>query len=153
MRKRFASVWDAIEDDPAQRENMKVRSALMTALKKHIDAEGMTQSQAAKRFGVTQPRISDLMRGKINLFAIDSLVNMIGTAGLNVKMQIERPHSALSSQGTDTLLRLTRCYAVASIASPVGPVRNALNEKLASFWTDPFVILDRVRNAFNLLNP
>jgi predicted XRE-type DNA-binding protein len=88
MRKRFENVWDAIEDDPAERENLKVRSALMTALKGHIEAQGLTQAQAAKKFGVTQPRISDLMRGKIDLFAIDSLVNMIGAAGLHVKMQI-----------------------------------------------------------------
>ena len=67
---------------------MKVRSALMTVLTDFILAEGMTQAQAAKRFGVTQPRISDLMRGKIDLFAIDTLVNMIGAAGLHVKMQI-----------------------------------------------------------------
>jgi predicted XRE-type DNA-binding protein len=88
MRERFESVWDAIEDDPAQRENMKVRSALMTVLTDFILAEGMTQTQAAKRFGVTQPRISDLMRGKIDLFAIDTLVNMLGAAGLHMEMQI-----------------------------------------------------------------
>jgi predicted XRE-type DNA-binding protein len=88
MNERFASVWDAIEDDPAQRENMKVRSAMMTVLTDFIVAEGMTQAQAAKKFGVSQPRISDLMRGKINLFAIDTLVNMIGAAGLHMKMQI-----------------------------------------------------------------
>jgi predicted XRE-type DNA-binding protein len=88
MNKRFASVWDAIEDGPAQRENMKVRSALMTVLTDFIVAEGMTQAQAAEKFGVSQPRISDLMRGKINLFAIDTLVNMIGAAGLHMEMQI-----------------------------------------------------------------
>ena len=88
MRQRFDNIWDAIEDDPAQRENLKVRSALMTALKGHIEENGLTQKQAAKVFGVTQPRISDLMRGKIDLFAIDSLVNMIGAAGLHVKVQI-----------------------------------------------------------------
>jgi predicted XRE-type DNA-binding protein len=48
----------------------------------------MTQAQAAKKFGVTQPRISDLMRGKIDLFAIDTLVNMLGAAGLHMDMQI-----------------------------------------------------------------
>jgi len=90
MRERFESIWDAIEDDPAQRENMKVRSALMTALVGHIESEGMTQSQAAKRFGVAQPRISNLMRGEINLFAIDTLVNMVGTAELHVEVQIRK---------------------------------------------------------------
>jgi len=88
MRKSFDSIWDAIEDDPAQRENMKVRSALMTALMGHVKSEGLTQKQVAKMFGVTQPRISDLMRGKIDLFAIDTLVNMLGAAGLHVEMQI-----------------------------------------------------------------
>jgi len=87
-QEQFDSVWDAIEDDPAQRENLKMRSALMIALKEHIVAEGMTQSQAAKRFGVTQPRISDLMRGKIDLFAIDTLVNMLAKAGLRIEIQI-----------------------------------------------------------------
>ena len=88
MRKSFDSIWDAIEDDPAQRENMKVRSALMTVLTDFILSEGMTQVQAAKKFGVTQPRISALMRGKVDLFAIDTLVNMLGAAGLHVEMQI-----------------------------------------------------------------
>ena len=86
--KKFASVWDAIEDTPAAAENMKLRSALMMTLKDHIVRAGLSQTQAAKRFGVTQPRISDLMRGKIDLFAIDTLVNMATAAGLQVEMRI-----------------------------------------------------------------
>ena len=85
---RFTNVWDAIEDTPALAENMKLRSSLMLALKDHIAREGLTQSQAAKIFGVTQPRISDLMRGRIDLFAIDTLVNMLATAGLRVELHI-----------------------------------------------------------------
>jgi predicted XRE-type DNA-binding protein len=87
-KKRFANVWDAIEDAPAQAENMKLRSALMMALKDHIARTGLSQSEAAKPLGVTQPRISDLMRGKIELFGLDTLVNMIGAAGLHVEMRI-----------------------------------------------------------------
>jgi predicted XRE-type DNA-binding protein len=87
-KKRFANVWDAIEDTPAQAENMKLRSALITALKDHIARTGLSQSEAAKLLGVTQPRISDLMRVKIDLFGLDTLVNMIGTAGLHVEMRI-----------------------------------------------------------------
>ena len=87
-KKRFASVWDAIENTPAQAENMKLRSALMMALKDHIARTGLSQSEAAKLLGVTQPRISDLMRGKIELFGLDTLVNMIGAAGLHVEMRI-----------------------------------------------------------------
>lgn len=85
---RFASVWDAIEDTPAQAENMKLRSTLMMALKDHIAREGLSQSQAAKVFGVTQPRVSDLMRGKIDLFSLDTLVNMLAAAGLHIEMRV-----------------------------------------------------------------
>jgi predicted XRE-type DNA-binding protein len=87
-KKRFANVWDAIEETPAQAENMKLRSALMRALKDHIARTELSQSQAAKLLGVTQPRISDLMRGKIELFGLDTLVNMVGAAGLHVEMRI-----------------------------------------------------------------
>ncbi len=85
---RFASVWDAIESTPALAANMRLRSSLMIALKDHITREGLSQSQAAKVFGVTQPRVSDLMRGKIELFGLDSLVNMLAAAGLRVEMHV-----------------------------------------------------------------
>lgn len=87
-KKRFANVWDAIEDTPAQAENMKLRSTLMMALKDHIVRSALSQSEAAKLLGVTQPRISDLMRGKIELFGLDTLVNMAGAAGLHVEMRV-----------------------------------------------------------------
>ncbi len=61
---------------------MKRRVALMMTLKNHIISAGLSQVEAAKLLSVTQPRLSDLMRGKINLFAIDTLVNMTATAGL-----------------------------------------------------------------------
>ncbi len=86
--KQFASVWDAIEDTPEEAENMKLRSSLMRALKEHIARTGMSQAQAAKLFSVTQPRISDLIRGKINLFGLDALVNMAAAAGLHVEMRV-----------------------------------------------------------------
>lgn len=85
---RFACIWDAIEDTPEEAENMKLRSALMMALKNHLVRSEMSQAQAAKLFGVTQPRISDLMRGKINLFGLDALVNMAATAGLHIEMRV-----------------------------------------------------------------
>jgi predicted XRE-type DNA-binding protein len=85
---RFASVWDAIEDTPEEAENMRLRSVLMTALKSHLARTEMSQAQAARLFGVTQPRVSDLMRGKINLFGLDALVNMATAAGLRVEMQV-----------------------------------------------------------------
>jgi predicted XRE-type DNA-binding protein len=87
-RRRFASVWDAIEDSPIEAENMKLRSTLMLAVRDYIEREGLSQGEAAKLFGVTQPRVSDLVRGKIDRFGIDMLVNMASAAGLRVDMKI-----------------------------------------------------------------
>ena len=87
-KQRFDSVWDAIEDTPEDAENMKLRSQLLSALKQRIERSGMSQAQTAKQLGVTQPRISDLMRGKIQLFALDALVNLATAAGLHVEIVV-----------------------------------------------------------------
>lgn len=86
---RFATVWDAIEDTPQEAENLRLRSSLMISLTEQITAQGWTQQQAADRLGVTQPRISDLVRGKIELFSLDALVNMVIAAGLRIDMNVE----------------------------------------------------------------
>ena len=83
----FASVWDAIEDSPAAAANLELRSALMIALKEQIERRGWTQGEAARRFGVRQPRVSDLMRGKIDLFGLDTLVMAVAPS-LHVEMRI-----------------------------------------------------------------
>lgn len=85
---RFESVWDAIESTPQEAGSMKIRSVLMMALKEHIVREQFTQARAAEILGVTQPRISDLVRGKINLFSLDMLVDMAAAAGLRVEMRV-----------------------------------------------------------------
>ncbi|NTE85851.1 helix-turn-helix domain-containing protein [Agrobacterium rubi] len=84
----FESIWDAIEDTTGEAENMKLRSTLMMALERQIKEKGWTQAEAALKLGVTQPRVSDLLRGKINLFGLDTLVNMVAAAGLHVEMQV-----------------------------------------------------------------
>lgn len=94
---RFASVWDALEDTPEEAENMKLRSVLMTALKNHLARTGMSQAEAAKLLGVTQPRVSDLLRGKINLFGLDALVNMATAAGLHIELRVFEAARAAAS--------------------------------------------------------
>jgi predicted XRE-type DNA-binding protein len=84
----FSSIWDALEDTPEAAENMRCRSKLIFALKEHIKTAGLSQAQAASALGVTQPRISDLVRGKINLFGLDALVNMAVAAGLRVEIKV-----------------------------------------------------------------
>jgi predicted XRE-type DNA-binding protein len=91
MKERiFENVWDAIEDDPVVAENLKLRSSLMIELQRHIKREEWTQAEAAMVFGVTQPRVSNLMRGKINSFGLDLLVKMAAKAGLRVSMKVKK---------------------------------------------------------------
>jgi len=72
----------------AEARNLQMRSQLMTALRKFVEKEGLTQAEAARRLKVTQPRVSDLMRGKISRFSLDTLVTMSGDAGLEVDLRI-----------------------------------------------------------------
>jgi predicted XRE-type DNA-binding protein len=65
-----------------------MRAQLMTALRKFVEKEGLTQAEAAKRLKVTQPRVSDLTRGKISRFSLDTLVTMSCDAGLEVDLRI-----------------------------------------------------------------
>jgi len=90
QHQRFASVWDALEDTPAAAANMKLRSNLMCALSEHLRQTGLNQRQAAELLGVTQPRVSDLMRGKIDMFGLDALVNMAAAAGVQVEVQLKQ---------------------------------------------------------------
>ncbi|WP_183131558.1 helix-turn-helix domain-containing protein, partial [Pseudomonas savastanoi] len=54
----FSSVWDALEDSPAEAENMRIRSSLMSAIRDFIEVRQLSQADAAQLFNVTQPRIS-----------------------------------------------------------------------------------------------
>jgi predicted XRE-type DNA-binding protein len=88
--RRFTSVWDAIEPTPAEAASMKVRSELMMAVQDAVGRWDTTQAQAAKRLHVTQPRLNDLLRGKINKFSLDALVDLAAHAGLSVRVKITR---------------------------------------------------------------
>ena len=71
-------------------ENLRVRSELMIQIRKLIEQRRLTQAGAAKVFGVTQPRVSDLVRGRIDLFSIDMLVKMLAQAGVQVRLVVKR---------------------------------------------------------------
>jgi predicted XRE-type DNA-binding protein len=90
------NVFEDLGFPPEEAENLKIRSILMGSIRTIIEREGLTQSRAAKLFGVTQPRISDVVRGKIELFSIDALVNMLASAGrhVDVKVQSEEDQAA-----------------------------------------------------------
>ena len=98
---KFASVWDAIEDTPQQAASMRARSALMMDLESIIKQRRMTRAEAANLFGVTQPRVSDLMRGKINLFSLDCLMDMATVAGLEPRITIKKPKASRKRRGEE----------------------------------------------------
>ena len=87
-RDKFASVWDALEDDPIRAENLKLRSCLMIGIAERIKDQGLTQVQAARVLHITQPRVSALLKGKINDFRLDSLVDMAHRLGMHVTINI-----------------------------------------------------------------
>ena len=84
------NVFRDIGFPPAEAEHLLIRSDLMTAIRSLIEERGLTQARAARLFGVTQPRVSDLVRGRIDLFSIDSLVEMLARAGVGVSVRLER---------------------------------------------------------------
>lgn len=73
---------------PAEAGNLRIRAKMLMALTGYIQERKITQARAARVMGVSQPRISDLVRGKIGLFTIDTLVNMVTAAGLKVDVDI-----------------------------------------------------------------
>ena len=82
MKKQtYASVWDALEDTPEAAASMHVRAELMIAVQRYVEASGETQAQAAKHLGITQPRLNDLLRGRIEQFSLDVLVSMLVRVG------------------------------------------------------------------------
>ncbi len=104
---KFTSIWDAIEDTPQAAASLKPRSTLLMELANVIQKRGMTQAEAAELFGVTQPRISDLTRGKINLFSLDMLMNMASTAGMSPVVKLSKPKALPVKRTTRTRVALS----------------------------------------------
>lgn len=87
-RQVFDNVWDALEETPSDAANMTMRSNLLIAIEREVRGWKVTQSEAANRLGITQPRLNDLLKGKIGKFSLDALVELAGHAGLTVRLDI-----------------------------------------------------------------
>lgn len=85
----FASVWDALADTPEQAANLHARSDLMREIAAIVKENNWTQAEAATRCGVTQPRINDLLRGRVSRFSLDALVNIATAIGRRVHVQLK----------------------------------------------------------------
>ena len=88
--KTFASVWDALERSADAAESMKARARLMMEVQRVVRSWGLAQAVAAKRLRISQPRLNDLLRGKIDKFSLDSLFDLAGLAGLKVSVGVKR---------------------------------------------------------------
>jgi len=87
----FKSVWDALADTPEQAANLRARSELMRQITDVIEENGWTQMEAGAKCGVTQPRINDLLRGRISRFSLDALVNIAAALGRPVRVELQHP--------------------------------------------------------------
>jgi predicted XRE-type DNA-binding protein len=88
-QKVFVNVWDAIASTPEEAANLELRYELMERISGIVKREGWTQAEAAKRCGVSQPRINDLLRGRIARFSLDALVNIASALGRKVRVTLE----------------------------------------------------------------
>ena len=87
-RQRFDNVWDALANRPAEAASLTMRSDLLIAVDQTVRGWKITQTQAARRLGITKPRLNDLLRGKIDRFSLDTLINLATLAGLTVRIDI-----------------------------------------------------------------
>jgi len=86
---RSTSVWDALVDSPEEAENLRLRSKLMRAITRTVKGWEVSQKEAAQRLHVTQPRLNDLLKGKIDKFSLDALVNMLASANLEIDVTVK----------------------------------------------------------------
>ncbi len=85
----YQSVWDAISDTPEQAANLRARAELMQKIAAIVKESGWTQAEAAKHCGITQPRMNDLLRGRVSRFSLDALVNIATATGHQVHVELE----------------------------------------------------------------
>jgi predicted XRE-type DNA-binding protein len=85
----YDSVWDAIADTPGQAANLRARAELMQQIADYVKRQRWTQAEAASHCAVTQPRMNDLLRGRVSRFSLDALVNISTALGCRVRIEIE----------------------------------------------------------------
>ena len=89
-RKAYDSVWQALAKDEAEAETMRLRADLLIALRDRVVAWKLTQAEAAKRLGISQPRLNNMLRGQIESFSLDMLTKLACRAGLKVEMKLKK---------------------------------------------------------------
>lgn len=88
MANKFENVFDAIAESPEEALNMKLRANLIREIRAKVATAGWTQIETAQRLGITQPRVSNLLNGKLSKFSLDALVNMLARLGGDIKLRV-----------------------------------------------------------------
>lgn len=86
---KYSSVWDALAETPAEAANLRVRAELIRQIRAIVEKNGWTQAEGARRCGITQPRMNDLLRGRISRFSLDALVNIATAIGRRVRVSVK----------------------------------------------------------------
>jgi predicted XRE-type DNA-binding protein len=120
VHETYNSVWDAISDTPEQAANLRARAELMQQIVALIEASGWKQTEAAKHCGITQPRVSDLLRGRVSRFSLDALVNIATALGQRVHLALKATGSARAAAVLRTHLQPVGTRSRAIPFSPLG---------------------------------
>jgi predicted XRE-type DNA-binding protein len=87
--KSFDNIWDALTDSPGEAANMQAKAELMRQIVVRIKATKLTQAEAARLCGITQPRMNDMLRGRISRFSLDALVNIAAAIGCRIHIELD----------------------------------------------------------------
>ena len=88
-KEKYASVWDALADTPEEFYNLRIRAELMQQIAAIVEVSGWTQTEAAEKCGVTQPRMNDILHGRVSCFSLDALANIATAIGRRVHVELE----------------------------------------------------------------
>jgi len=86
VKRSSGNVFRDVGFPSEEAEHLEIRAGLMIQIEKTIKARRLKQAEAAKLMRVSQPRVSDLLRGRIDLFSTDSLIDMLGRLGVGVRL-------------------------------------------------------------------
>ena len=88
MAQKFENVFDALADSPEEAQNLKLRAGMMREIRARVVTRGWTQVETARHLGISQPRVSDLLNGKLSRFSLDALVNMLAALGGDIELKV-----------------------------------------------------------------
>ncbi len=94
MIKSSGNIFTDLGFDEVEASTLHIRSLLMLEIEHYIKRQGITQFEAARQLGITASSVDELLNGKLGLFTIDALVNMLARVGSHVEVVVVPPQAA-----------------------------------------------------------